>query len=123
MMVFQVFGALWYFFAIVREVACWKSACINHTGCSHASFYCHDTAGNNTFVKDFCPTKPQNTSIFDFGIFQDALQSGIVEVTDFPQKFAHCFLWGLQNLRFVIQASIIKVLAYLMLISKLRPVA
>ncbi|KAH9677318.1 cyclic nucleotide-gated ion channel 1 [Citrus sinensis] len=65
---------------------------------SHASFYCHDTAGNNTFVKDFCPTKPQNTSIFDFGIFQDALQSGIVEVTDFPQKFSHCFLWGLQNL-------------------------
>ncbi|KAH9646573.1 Cyclic nucleotide-gated ion channel 1 [Citrus sinensis] len=64
----------------------------------HASFYCHDTAGNNTFVKDFCPTKPQNTSIFDFGIFQDALQSGIVEVTDFPQKFSHCFLWGLQNL-------------------------
>ncbi|GAY45557.1 hypothetical protein CUMW_090290 [Citrus unshiu] len=94
----HVFGALWYFFAIVREVACWKSACINHTGCSHASFYCHDTAGNNTFVKDFCPTKPQNTSIFDFGIFQDALQSGIVEVTDFPQKFSHCFLWGLQNL-------------------------
>ncbi|XP_044505651.1 cyclic nucleotide-gated ion channel 1-like [Mangifera indica] len=29
---------------------------------------------------------------------QDALQSGIVEVTDFPVKFLHSFLWGLQNL-------------------------
>ncbi|KAH9646556.1 Cyclic nucleotide-gated ion channel 1 [Citrus sinensis] len=28
----------------------------------------------------------------------DALQSGIVEVTDFPQKFLHCFRWGLRNL-------------------------
>ncbi|KAK9225811.1 hypothetical protein WN943_010856 [Citrus x changshan-huyou] len=28
----------------------------------------------------------------------DALQSGIVEVMDFPQKFFHSFQWGLQNL-------------------------
>ncbi|KAH9646566.1 Cyclic nucleotide-gated ion channel 1 [Citrus sinensis] len=27
-----------------------------------------------------------------------ALQSGIVEVPDFPQKFLHCFRWGLRNL-------------------------
>ncbi|KAJ0099968.1 hypothetical protein Patl1_20331 [Pistacia atlantica] len=31
-------------------------------------------------------------------MFHDALQSGIVEVTDFPQKVLHCFQWGLQNL-------------------------
>ncbi|KAH9792761.1 cyclic nucleotide-gated ion channel 1 [Citrus sinensis] len=36
--------------------------------------------------------------IFNFGIFQDAPQSGIVEVMDFPQKFFHSFQWGLQNL-------------------------
>lgn len=40
--------------------------------------------------------------IFNFGIFQDALQSGIVEVMDFPQKFFHSFQWGLQNLRYII---------------------
>ncbi|KAK1578322.1 hypothetical protein Q3G72_029351 [Acer saccharum] len=39
-----------------------------------------------------------NTTLFDFGIFLDALQSGVVESTYFPTKFFYCFWWGLQNL-------------------------
>ncbi|MED6144313.1 Cyclic nucleotide-gated ion channel 1 [Stylosanthes scabra] len=39
-----------------------------------------------------------NTTLFDFGIFLDALQSGVVASEDFPQKFFYCFWWGLQNL-------------------------
>ncbi|KAJ0035535.1 hypothetical protein Pint_25243 [Pistacia integerrima] len=61
--------------------------------------YCHDTLGDTTFLNDLCPTKAPNTTMFDFGMYQDALQSGIVEVTDLPQKFLYSFLWGLQNLR------------------------
>ncbi|GLT53352.1 hypothetical protein SLA2020_266300 [Shorea laevis] len=37
-------------------------------------------------------------TLFDFGIFLDALQSGVVESTDFPQKLFYCFWWGLRNL-------------------------
>ncbi|XP_006422165.2 cyclic nucleotide-gated ion channel 1-like [Citrus sinensis] len=94
----HVFGALWYFFSIERETVCWKSACRKHAGCNHGSFYCDDHSGDYTFLNEFCPIKPQNTKIFDFGIFHDALESGIVEMTDFPQKLLHCFFWGLQSL-------------------------
>ncbi|KAL9409867.1 hypothetical protein AB3S75_048153 [Citrus x aurantiifolia] len=94
----HVFGALWYFFSIERETVCWKNACRKDAGCNHGSFYCDDISGDYTFLNEFCPTKPQNTKIFDFGIFRDALESGIVEVTDFPQKLLHCFFWGLQSL-------------------------
>ncbi|KAJ4705869.1 Cyclic nucleotide-gated ion channel 1 [Melia azedarach] len=94
----HVLGALWYFFAIERLTVCWKKACVHHNACSHGSFYCDDNSGDYRFLNDFCPTKMQNTTIFNFGIFSDALQSGVVEVTDFPQKFLHCLQWGLQNL-------------------------
>ncbi|KAH9677301.1 cyclic nucleotide-gated ion channel 1 [Citrus sinensis] len=94
----HVFGALWYFSAIERETECWKKACMNDTGCNRGSFDCDDCIGDYKFLDGVCPTKIRNTSIHDFGIFQDALQSGIVEVTDFPQKFLHCFRWGLRNL-------------------------
>ncbi|KAJ0016885.1 hypothetical protein Pint_11058 [Pistacia integerrima] len=95
----HVFGALWYFFAIVRETVCWNKACINRTRCHYGSFYCGDNLGDYTFLNNFCPTKTQNTTLYDFGIFNDALQFGIVEVTDFPQNFLHCFRRGLQKLR------------------------
>jgi cyclic nucleotide gated channel len=36
---------------------------------------------------------------FDFGIFLDALQSGVVESRDFTDKLFYCFWWGLKNLR------------------------
>ncbi|KAJ0040302.1 hypothetical protein Pint_26573 [Pistacia integerrima] len=100
MLASQVFGALWYFFAIERETSCWKTACLNHAGCIHSPFYCHDNLGDYTFLSDLCPVKIPNTTLFNFGIYQDALQSGIVEVTDFPLKFLHTFLWGLQSLRY-----------------------
>ncbi|XP_031270759.1 cyclic nucleotide-gated ion channel 1-like [Pistacia vera] len=99
MLACHVFGAFWYFLAIERETVCWKKPCINHPGCVGGSFYCDDpNLGDHKFLNDVCPTKTRNTTSFDFGMFHDALQSGIVEVTDFPQKFLHCFHWGLQNL-------------------------
>nr|POE80363.1 cyclic nucleotide-gated ion channel 1 [Quercus suber] len=42
--------------------------------------------------------EPPNTTLFDFGIFLDALQSGTVASKDFPRKFAYRFWWGLRNL-------------------------
>ncbi|TXG71130.1 hypothetical protein EZV62_006065 [Acer yangbiense] len=39
-----------------------------------------------------------NTDFYDFGIYHDALQSGVVLEGSFPQKFTYCFRWGLQSL-------------------------
>ncbi|KAK0594918.1 hypothetical protein LWI29_001801 [Acer saccharum] len=96
----HVFGALWYFFAIDTEIKCWKKACtiMNQTGCNHRSFNCHKSLGNYKFLNDACSTKSQNTDFYDFGIFHDALQSGVVLEGSFLQKFMYCFRWGLQSL-------------------------
>ncbi|KAH9677253.1 cyclic nucleotide-gated ion channel 1 [Citrus sinensis] len=95
----HVFGALWYFYAIAKVTACWKKACKNNTGCDHSSFNCEDRSTRDyTFLNDFCNIKSGNTSNYNFGLYKDAIESGIVEVTNFPKKLLHCLQWGLQNL-------------------------
>lgn len=43
---------------------------------------------------------PKSTR-FNFGIYSDALESGVVDDSaDLVQKISYCFWWGLQNLRF-----------------------
>lgn len=82
--------------------ACWKKTCINHhIRCSSRSFYCDDSLRDYKFLDEFCPITTGNKTNYDFGLFEDALQSGIVGVTYFPQKFLHCLRWGLQNLRLI----------------------
>ncbi|XP_022714568.1 cyclic nucleotide-gated ion channel 1-like [Durio zibethinus] len=76
----KALGALWYILAIERETTCWKKACANHIECVNGSFYCNDSLGNHTFINDSCPISTPNTKLFDFGIFLDALQSGVLEV-------------------------------------------
>ncbi|KAL4594931.1 hypothetical protein ACB092_12G055000 [Castanea dentata] len=94
----HVLGAFWYLFSIEREMACWHIACTKHIGCNSSSFKCQLSLRNHTFLNDYCPVEPPNTTLFDFGIFLDALQSGTVASKDFPRKFAYCFWWGLRNL-------------------------
>ncbi|KAF8380074.1 hypothetical protein HHK36_027544 [Tetracentron sinense] len=98
MLASHVLGAFWYLFSIEREDTCWRKACRNHPECNHKSLYCQDSTGGNAFLNASCPITEPNTTLFDFGIFLDALQSGVVESRDFPQKFFYCFWWGLRNL-------------------------
>ena len=99
MLVFQVIGAFWYFFSIERETVCWHKACENQSGCGRSSFSCAHS-GNYTFLDDLCPINAPNSTLFDFGIFLEALQSGVVQSSNLPTKFFFCFWWGLRNLRF-----------------------
>ncbi|KAM4068798.1 hypothetical protein ACB094_12G039900 [Castanea mollissima] len=96
----HVIGAFWYFFSIQRETACWHSVCGNLRECGN-SFSCAnpDSSVNSTFLDDRCPIHTPNPTKFDFGIFLEALQSGIVQSSNLPQKFFYCFWWGLRNLR------------------------
>ncbi|KAH7841215.1 hypothetical protein Vadar_027174 [Vaccinium darrowii] len=98
MLASHVLGAFWYLFSIERETACWKKACGNQTECVNSSVYCDYSTGFKVFLNDSCPIQTPNVELFDFGIFLDALQSGVVGSVDFPEKFFYCLWWGLQNL-------------------------
>ncbi|KAG6706962.1 hypothetical protein I3843_06G009100 [Carya illinoinensis] len=97
----NVLGAFWYFVSIQRETTCWQLACKNDIECSKTSpsFNCADGFGNYTFLNDSCSVETPKTTLFDFGIFQEARQSGILASKDFFQKTMYCFWWGLRNLR------------------------
>ncbi|KAM3741816.1 hypothetical protein ACB098_07G025700 [Castanea mollissima] len=97
----HVLGAFWYFFSTQRLAACWHVACDqNRTRCYGTSFNCSDrSSGDLSFINDICPINvPNTTSTFDFGIFLLALQSGVLESPDFPQKLFFSFWWGMRNL-------------------------
>lgn len=98
MLASHVLGAFWYLFSIEREATCWQQACGDNTTCSNSSLLCDDNSYIDNLLNGSCPIQTPNTTLFDFGIFLDALDSGVVESTDFPQKLFYCFWWGLRNL-------------------------
>ncbi|KAH9677305.1 cyclic nucleotide-gated ion channel 1 [Citrus sinensis] len=92
------FGALRYFIAIERVTVCWRQAC-KSSGCIHDSFLCDQYLGDRRILNTLCPIKIRDPTVFNFGMFHDALQTGIVEVTtNFHQKFLYCFQWGIRSL-------------------------
>lgn len=100
----QVFGAFWYLISVEREDRCWQEACQKRK-CNIKDLYCDtDPNARNDFLTTSCPFldpgEITNSTTFNFGIFTDALKSGVVESHDFWKKFFYCFWWGLRNLRF-----------------------
>ncbi|PON51343.1 Voltage dependent potassium channel [Parasponia andersonii] len=102
-------GAFWYLFSLERLDECWRGVFkgkkwdVNYVYCSQNRS--QDPKISNvttlaTMLNASCPfidpDQVQNT--FNFGIFTDALKSGVVESTDFSSKFFYCFWWGLRNL-------------------------
>ncbi|XP_062000643.1 cyclic nucleotide-gated ion channel 1-like [Rosa rugosa] len=120
----HLFGALWYHFAAERHVGCWDKALreIEFEGCeAHHNFYCGGPPLTNiencsmrtdkqrqyhpysfkemaTYLNASCPINPENTTKFDFGIYQYALRSGFTRSPYLPRKFLQSFWWGLRNL-------------------------
>ncbi|KAK9914512.1 hypothetical protein M0R45_038287 [Rubus argutus] len=96
----HVFGALWYYFSAQREMDCWQYACGSEKEYEASTFDCdgNHTLKNVTFLNNLCPINIPNSTLFDFGIFLDVLQSGTMGSTDFPQKILQYFWWGLRSL-------------------------
>ncbi|KAF5451088.1 hypothetical protein F2P56_031385, partial [Juglans regia] len=94
----HVLGAFWFFFSVQRQTTCWHVACHNQIGCNPHFFNCDHGFGNYTFLNEYCPVKTPNKTLFDFGIFLEALQSGTVVSTTFTRKILYCFWWGVRNL-------------------------
>ncbi|BBN69540.1 cyclic nucleotide gated channel 1, partial [Prunus dulcis] len=111
----HVFGALWYFFAIQRETVCWQYACRGEKGCEPKTFSCDDPSPTNI--------RPSHATFFDFGIFKDAIQSGVLQSTDFPENSfgqnleTSTYAW--ENL-FAVFISIVGLLLFLYLIGNLQ---
>lgn len=98
MLASHVFGALWYLLSIQREDTCWREKCDNTVGCDLASLYCgSNTAQNNSFLANACPTNGNADIDPIFGIYIRALKT-VSQSTGFFEKFFYCFWWGLQSL-------------------------
>ncbi|GMN39585.1 hypothetical protein TIFTF001_008811 [Ficus carica] len=112
MLASHVIGAFWYLLSIERVDKCWRQE-FHRQNLSRQHLYCSVNHGNDPVIsnldmvkllKTACPSvdpdEIKNSTTFSFGIFADALTSGVVQSMDFPFKFFYCFWWGLSNLRF-----------------------
>lgn len=92
----HVFGAFWYLFSVERKASCLQGRC-------HSDPYCpriNNSSLGSSCINDVCSRQAlsNGTTAFDYGIFNDAFNSGVVSSTDFIWKFSYCSWWGLQNL-------------------------
>lgn len=100
-------GANWYILSVESQVRCWRRE-MNKVSNFRESYLGCGRKNENVFklLNSTCllvdPDSVDDTNTFNYGIFFDGLQSGVVDsTTDFPQKFFYCFWWGLRNLRLV----------------------
>ncbi|GLT27767.1 hypothetical protein SLA2020_027400 [Shorea laevis] len=101
----HVLGAIWYMISVERQERCWGDVAGEHNrGLLYCDYYKNKSSDPAllSLLNTSCPlTNPDditNSEVFDFGIFIEALQSGIVETKRFRKKFFYCFWWGLRNL-------------------------
>ncbi|GAV83211.1 cNMP_binding domain-containing protein/Ion_trans domain-containing protein [Cephalotus follicularis] len=104
MLASHIVGAFWYLFAVERNDACWQNACTSGVNCNKNFLYCGNQfmEGYATWHNISVTVLQSNCSVsggvFDFGIFENALSSGIISSNQFIPKFCFCLWWGLQNL-------------------------
>lgn len=108
MLASHIVGAFWYLLSVERNDTCWQDACKHDSGgvCKTDFLYCGNQnmkgydAWNNTsasVLNSSCGVDGDNPP-FNFGIFEQALSSGIVSSKKFLSKYCYCLWWGLQNL-------------------------
>lgn len=105
----QVTGAIWYLLAIERNDTCWREACTSTGKCKIDYLYCGNKhmegyedwqAISNQILVTHCSVS-EESSPFKYGIYTQAISSGIVESRNFFSKFCYCLWWGMQNLRYM----------------------
>ncbi|GAU32032.1 hypothetical protein TSUD_147280, partial [Trifolium subterraneum] len=101
----QIVGSFWYLLAVERNDFCWKKACSDN-GYNKKFLYCGNQYmqgysswqnKSEAILTSQCSTDNDNPP-FDYGIFTQALKSGIVSSNKFLSKYCYCLWWGLQNL-------------------------
>lgn len=105
MLASHIVGAFWYLLSVERNDTCWQRACkrsghnINFLYCGNQYMKDYDSWSNisASVLNNACTVEGDNPP-FDFGIFEQALSSGIVSSKKFISKYCYCLWWGLQNL-------------------------
>ncbi|KAK3012134.1 hypothetical protein RJ639_011758 [Escallonia herrerae] len=102
MLASHIVGAFWYLLSVERNDACWYEACKGNATCNRGFLYCgnQDMKGYDSWrsISDSVLNETCGVDAFDFGIFEQALSSGIVSSKNFLSKYCYCLWWGLQNL-------------------------
>ncbi|CAL0320129.1 unnamed protein product [Lupinus luteus] len=108
MLASHIVGSFWYLLAVERNDSCWQKACIESidTVCNKNFLYC-----GNQYMSGYSAWQSKSDDIlqsecsadnpdapFEYGIFKQALSSGIVSSKKFVSKYCYCLWWGLQNL-------------------------
>ncbi|KAG7998213.1 hypothetical protein I3843_01G247200 [Carya illinoinensis] len=102
----HIAGAFWYLFAVERNDTCWRRACkysgkcdINYLYCGnkHMGGYSEWQKIRESVLVRRCSIV-DDSSAFNYGIYTQAVASGIVASRAFYSKFCYCLWWGLQNL-------------------------
>lgn len=102
MLASHIVGSFWYLLAVERNDACWQKNCTAAVKCKKDFLYCGNQgmedyrAWNRSILKSNCSAEDNNQ--FDYGIYSNALSSGIVSSKKFVSKYCFCLWWGLQNL-------------------------
>ncbi|KAH7421668.1 hypothetical protein KP509_13G070300 [Ceratopteris richardii] len=95
MLISHFVGAFYYLLAVERQDTCWRKACKGNCNVSYLDCGEERPQGylfDANSLNQFC----QNT--FDFGIYGDALDNGIVSTSKFVDKYFYCLWFGLRNL-------------------------
>ncbi|KAK8967854.1 putative cyclic nucleotide-gated ion channel 5 [Platanthera guangdongensis] len=102
----HIVGAFWYLLAVERQDDCWHQACSKYGGCLWDFLYCSDYHldgfdqwfnVSSGVLKSQCSVDVDNPP-FNFGIYTQAVTSGIITSKKFVTKFYYCLWFGLQNL-------------------------
>lgn len=102
MLASHIVGSFWYLLAVERNDACWQKNCTAAVKCKKDFLYCGNQgmedydAWNRSILNSNCSADDSNQ--FDYGIYSNALSSGIVSSKKFVSKYCYCLWWGLQNL-------------------------
>ncbi|KAI4346522.1 hypothetical protein L6164_007412 [Bauhinia variegata] len=103
----HITGSVWYLLAIERCTTCWQLACHSSPQCDMNFLVCGNKrlAGYDVWsrisgkiLKERCAINEDDISAYDYGIFSQAIKTGIVATRDFFTKLCYCLWWGLQNL-------------------------
>lgn len=102
MLASHIVGSFWYLLAVERNDACWQKNCTPAVKCKKDFLYCGNQGmedygdWDSSILNSNCSAEDSNQ--FDYGIYSNALSSGIVSSKKFISKYCYCLWWGLQNL-------------------------
>ncbi|KAI9073199.1 hypothetical protein K1719_044808 [Acacia pycnantha] len=100
----HVVGSLWYILSVESEIRCWSQGLKNANISETTYMSCgHQNSTVLTLLNSSCPLKNpddiDDPSVFNFGIYIDALRSRVVQsTTHVPHKIFYCLWWGLRNM-------------------------